>query len=374
MTGDERDRSDPDRTDVQADWWQGPPAPGSRWESPHTVPPARDAAPPPPPPPPAPSPGPARRAEPTTQQPFVPPPDTGPPRRPYATGRPDPVRTGPNSAVGAPPPRYPTGPGVPIGPGPYATGPNSYSQFRNPQPPYGSGGPPSNARVWIYAGVGALVVALVAVISFVVVTRESGGQGLGTTTAAPTTTSRTTTTTSAVPDPVIAGYQVVVPNDLRTAWDVPADWTVDTSHSSMNSATDSVPVAGLAYEGSGYCTDNVRTQMFLTQTKIADTAAAAADIATRMARIGWTTNTSIVPGAAEPFDSADHSLHGVYLETTGTFTAADATCAKTFAVHTFAVSGGDEGALVLAIGADTGVDRAVTRDFARRLLATLRLF
>ncbi|MFE6863863.1 hypothetical protein [Nocardia sp. NPDC057668] len=245
--------------------------------------------------------------------------------------------------------------------------------YRNPQPPYGSGRTPGNARVWLFAGLGALVVALVAVTAVGVVTRDSGGQqGLGTTTTS--TSAGTTTATSTTPAPVIAGYQTVVPNDLRAAWDVPKDWTVDTSHSSMNSATDSVPVAGLAYEGVGYCTDNVRTQMFLTQTKIADTAAAAADIATRMARIGWTTNTSIVPGTAEPFDSSSHALHGVYLETTGTFTAADASCAKTFAVHTFAVSGGSAGALVLAIGADTGVDRSVTRDFARRLLATLRLF
>lgn len=390
MTDGSDDRNDPERRDPNADWWQGAPAPGSPWES-H---PQQPVQPPPGPPggPPGHSPGPGA-ADPTRQQPFIPPPGPGP--APQWSGAqpqvgPNPVQTGQNPQVGQNP--YPTGSNPQIGAHPYRSGanpvpgPNPYATGGNPyqpaQPAYGyvPPPPPGNGRVWLYAGIGTLVVVLVAVAAIVLVNRNSGTEALPTTTPPTSTTTsrtssapRTTTTTVATPAPLIPGYQVVVPTAANAAWDVPQDWTFNPETSNFTGGGDTVPVAGLALEGTDYCTDNVRTQMFLSVTQLQDTSAAAVDIGSRMAKIGWSTNTSITPGSPEPFDSTDHNLHGVFVETTGAFTSPDPKCAKTFSVYTFAVGGGATGALVLTIGADTGVDRAVTRDFARTLLATFRL-
>ncbi|WP_297628137.1 hypothetical protein [Nocardia sp.] len=232
--------------------------------------------------------------------------------------------------------------------------------------------------------ISALVVVLAATVTIVLATRDSGSSALpatstsvastpvSSTTKPPATTPSTTSGTT--PAPLIPGYQVVVPAGVNAAWDIPADWKIDPSASSFGTGTDQVPLAGLAQEGVDYCPNFVRTNMFLSIAQQPDPSAAATDIGARMARIGWSPLTSTRAGNPEPFDSSDHTLHGVFVETSGTFTPPDPHCASTYSVYTFAVAGGSTGALVLTIAADTGVDRAVNRDFARRLLATFRLF
>ncbi|WP_067825457.1 hypothetical protein [Nocardia inohanensis] len=352
MTSGFDDRKpEPGSEDQTANWWQGAPAPGSQWDS-------------------------------QAQHPIQPP-GYGPQPNPYGAGA--------NPPSGANP--YPSGANPPIsvdpartGANPFQTGPNPYQTgpvpYQPAQPPYGGNyGPPpgGNNRVWWYAGIGALVVALVAVVAVVLVTRDSGTGALPatSTSAAATTTSKPrtstpTTTPSSSQSPRIPGYQVVVPAGTKAAWDVPSDWAIDQTANGWGSGSDRITVAGLAQEGVGYCPNYVRSNMFLSTSTLSDPAAAATDIGKRMAKLGWETLTSVDSGAPESFSSSDNALHGSFVETSGAFTPPDPSCAKTYSIYTFAVSGG-EGALVLTIAADTGVDRAVDRDFARRLLATFRL-
>ncbi|MEU1426026.1 hypothetical protein ABZ412_03000 [Nocardia sp. NPDC005746] len=118
---------------------------------------------------------------------------------------------------------------------------------------------------------------------------------------------------------------MVVPKDLKAAWDVPQDWSVDLSTTRYGTDADHIPAAGFAQEGIDYCPNNVRTTMFL--------------------------STSDLSAATAP-----------------------AGCATTFSVFTYAVSAGSaSGSLVLVIVADTGVDRSVSPDPARGIFATFRL-
>ncbi|MFD0000772.1 hypothetical protein [Nocardia sp. NPDC127526] len=358
MTNGFDDRNnDPEGRDPTENWWQGAPGKGSPWQSPR-----------PPNPRPAPNP---RSSGPNPQSP-------GP--NPQPSGR-NPFFSGPNPYVSAPNPNVPgsnpyvSGPDPRVGPNPYATGQNPYQ----PTPPpfgYPPTPGPGRGRIWLYFGIAALVIALVTVVAVVLVTRDPDitTQPPSTTPASTTTTRPPTTTTSSgptTPAPIIPGYQVVVPSGVTAAWDVPADWQIDQSITEFGSGADTVQVAGLAQEGVNYCPDYVRSSMFLTTADQADPSAAALDVGARMARLGWTP-TAVNASTPEPFDSSDHDLHGVYAETSGAFTPPAPSCASTFTIYTFAL-GGESGALVLTIAADTGIDRAVTRDFARTLLATFRL-
>ncbi|APA94489.1 hypothetical protein NS506_00406 [Nocardia seriolae] len=326
MSGGNDDRDiDPERTTSSGDWWQGP-IHGPRAQGPGPQPPPH-------PHPNTPAPG------------------------------PNPYRTGPSRYQSAPNP-------VPPVWNPYATGPNAFQ----PQP---SG---SRNRLWLLVAVGALVVAIVAVVAIIFVNHDPGRSASPATTSVTTTTARFTTTTAVHTNttapattltPTISGYQVVVPTGYKVAWDVPSDWIDDPTATSYGTDADNLPIAGMADEGENYCPDNVRTQMFLTASQISDAAAAAADIGTHVARIGWSTGSAITPGTGQDFKTSDGGMHGTFLETKGTFTA-PAGCATTFSVYTFAVSAGDKGSLVLVIGADTGMERSMTPGFARRIFGTLR--
>ncbi|MFE3002195.1 hypothetical protein ACFXG4_45410 [Nocardia sp. NPDC059246] len=324
-------------------------------------------------------------------------PQPGPPS-PYPQPSPNPNASGPNPIPG---PGPASGNGPRPGPSPYQSGPDPYqsSPYRsgpNPVPPsansYGTGaspfaaqpggfGPPpggNRGRVWLLAGVGALVVAIVAVMAIVIVMHDSGKGPTPTAakptsiTSAPATTPRTTAPASTL-TPQIPGYQVDVPKDLKAAWDIPSDWKTDLTATTYGNGTDSIPAAGFAEEGSDYCPSNVRTTMFLSTSDISDATAAATDVGAHAARIGYTTKTSLTAGTAQPLDTSDGQLHGTFLETSGGFTA-PAGCATGYSVYTFALSvGAGKGSLVLVILADTGVDRSVTADFARKLFATFRL-
>ncbi|GAB4582546.1 hypothetical protein [Nocardia sp. IFM 10818] len=357
MTNGFDDRNDdPDGRDPTANWWQ------------QAAPDTGASRRPPPPQPPRPSSSP-QSSGPNPQLRGQNPYSSGP--NPYASGK-NPYASGANLyASGANP--YVSGPDPRIGPNPYASG--QYPHQSTP-PAYGYPPGPGKGRIWLYIGIAALVVALVTVVAIVLVNREPeiiSDPPISTTPSSTTTRPRTTTTTPAptTPAPLIPGYQVVVPSGVTAAWDVPADWQIDQSITEFGSGADTVPVAGLAQEGVNYCPDYVRSSMFLTTADQADPSAAALDVGARMARLGWTP-TSVNASTPEPFDSSDHDLHGVYAEASGAFTPPAPSCASTFTIYTFAV-GGESGALVLTIAADTGIDRAITRDLARTLLATFRL-
>lgn len=367
-------KDDPDRTTSSGDWWKGAPEPGSPWES-HPLHPVQPPGPPRPGPP---QQGPAQQG----------PPQQGP--APWQSGGPVPGAPPYRSGANPFPPvqNPPTGPGYPSGANPYAPGPGAYrtAQQPPPVPPYtgypptgggGGGGGRGRGRVWLFVGIGALVVVIAVVLAVVFVNQNSGSSAQPTTTTtAPATTTTpynsTTAPATTTPAPIIPGYQVVVPNGVKAAWDVPADWKIDQTATGFGTGADEVPVNGLATEGENYCPNYTRTNMFLTLSDKPDAAAAAADVGARMAKVGWSTRTSTNAGAAQPFSSTDGKLNGVYLETSGAFTPPDPSCASTYSVYTFAVSSGTQ-SLVLTIAADTGVDRSVNADFARRLLATFRL-
>ncbi|NNH73345.1 hypothetical protein HLB23_26405 [Nocardia uniformis] len=363
MTSGSDDRND-DATQHNPEWWEGVPEQGSQWQPPQGPP----------------------------QQPVVPPADPtvvrggyGPQGIPGTPPGYGPYPTQPPDSDGA----YQSGPTPqPPGPNPYQSGPHPYQPGANPYqsgppgPPYGGppgppyGPPPGgNRKGLLFGGIGLLVVVLVAVVVVVLVNRDSDPPPItqpttsvpATTTGSPTTT-RPTTTAPRSQNPTIPGYQVVVPTDVEAAWDIPQDWTIDQTTSEFSAGGETVPVAGLATEGVNYCSGMVRTNMFLSVSQQADPTAAAKDIGEKVARIGWSVGSGVQSGAAEPLTNSDQTLHGVFLETTGTFTAADPACAKSLSVYTFAVAGGSS-TLVLTIAADTGVDRAVDPTFAKRLLA-----
>ncbi|WP_433670022.1 hypothetical protein ACQP06_01870 [Nocardia sp. CA-136227] len=176
-------------------------------------------------------------------------------------------------------------------------------------PPRGDRG-----RLWLLAAIGAVVVAIVAIAAIVFVVRDSGSTPDPTTppsSAEPTTTAPRTSTTAPASTltPRIPGYQVVVPKDLKAAWDVPQDWTVDLSTAKYGTDADHIPAAGFAQEGVDYCPNNVRTNMFLSTSDLSDATAAATDIGAHAARIGWSTQSSSKAGTPQPLDSGDNTLH-----------------------------------------------------------------
>ncbi|MVU79528.1 hypothetical protein GPX89_20050 [Nocardia sp. ET3-3] len=260
---------------------------------------------------------------------------------------------------------------------PYATGPNMFPPNGYTPPPGGGRG-----RIWLLAGLGALVVVIVAVVAIVVVMNDPGGPASPSSSAKPSPTTRvstsaprtTTTGPTSTLTPQISGYQVDAPKDVQAAWDIPKDWAIDQSESTYGTTTDNLSAVGFAQEGVDYCPNNVRTSMFLTTSEIDDATTAATDVGAHAARVGYSTKTSLTAGAAQPLDTTDGPLHGVFLETSGAFTA-PAGCATTYSVYTFALSVGTagKGSLVLVLLADTGTDRSVTADFARKLFATFRL-
>ncbi|WP_216894027.1 hypothetical protein, partial [Nocardia alni] len=172
--------------------------------------------------------------------------------------------------------------------------------------------------------------------------------------------------------PLIPGYQVVQVPSRGAAFDVPKGWQIDPrSAETWGKAPNTMEIAGLVQDGKGYCPNYVRTNAFLTMSAASDPASAATDIGARLAKIGWSTSTGATPGKAEPLTSLDGQLHGSFAETYGTFTPPYPTCAKTFAVYTFAFPG-ENGSFVMTIAADTGVNGAIDRTTAQHILASIR--
>ncbi|MEC3913841.1 hypothetical protein [Nocardia sp. CDC160] len=316
-------------------WWQGAPAQEPTWQQPY---------------PPAPQPNPTWQQQPPT---------TPVPGGPYGQQYP------PTQAFGGPPPGY------------------------GGQPPYPP--PPGGKRpTWLFVALAGLIVVIIAaVVAVVLVNRNSQDtsakssttpsliSALTSTTAKPSASKPTTTRTTgpkptSTPTAVIPGYQVVTIPDNGAAYDIPRNWQVDRSgQTTFGSGTDTIPVAGLAQDGVDYCPQNVRTNVFLTQSDESDPAKAAADIGTRLGRIGWSASTGATPGAPESFQSSDGQLQGIFLETKGNAPTTTAGCASTYSVYTFAFPG-DNGAFVFTIAADTGVDQAVDATLAKKILASIR--
>jgi hypothetical protein len=234
---------------------------------------------------------------------------------------------------------------------------------------------------WLFAGVGAAAVVILGIGATVLLTGRHSDDSTSLvsalssdpTTAPPATPAETTApATVAGLTPLIPGYQVVQVPDRGAAFDVPKQWQVDPNGTkTWGTAPDTVEIAGLVQDGKGYCPNYIRTSAFLTMSAKQDPAAAAVDIGTRLAKIGWATSTSTTPGRAAPLTSLDGQLHGEFAETDGTFTPPAPGCAKTYAVYTFAFPS-ENGNFVMTITADTGVARSTDRATAQRILASIR--
>lgn len=155
-------------------------------------------------------------------------------------------------------------------------------------------------------------------------------------------------------------------------YDIPSDWKIDKSTATIGSGADSLPVLGMSTDGAGYCPDYVRTNMFLTESDEKDPTKASGDVTARLIKFAYTTSTGSNSGAAEPFKTSDGKLSGVFVETTGTAPAPNPGCASTYSIYTFAFPAAEDGSFVLTIAADTGVDKSVSKEFAQKLMATLR--
>ncbi len=256
----------------------------------------------------------------------------------------------------------------------------------------GSDRPPSRRerKSWLLAGIGAAaVVAIgVGVTLFLVGSSKSGDSApsggspsmISALSSAPNTPGANaaappvplTPATVAGVAPLIPGYQVVQVPSRGAAFDVPKGWQIDPrSAETWGTAPTTMEIAGLVQDGKGYCPNYVRTNAFLTMSAASDPATAATDIGARLAKIGWSTSTGTTPGKAQPLTSLDGQLHGSFAETDGTFTPPYPTCAKSYSVYTFAFPG-ENGSFVMTIAADTGVNGAIDRATAQRILASIR--
>ncbi|WP_286013116.1 MULTISPECIES: hypothetical protein [Nocardia] len=258
----------------------------------------------------------------------------------------------------------------------------------------GSDEPPSSRKRWILAGVGVVAVAAVAGAVALVSTRDqaeapatqaapspsmvsaltsSRSAAPSSTRPAPSSTAATTTNRAlSAAQPLIPGYQAVVIRDRGAAYDIPMDWKIDpVGTATLGNPPDAVEIAGRTTEGDNYCPRMVRSSAFLTMSPQADPAAAAADVGMRMIKVGWPTATGATPGKAEQLTSLDGQLHGAFVETTGTATPPAPGCAKTFAVYTFAFPS-ENGHFVMTIAADTGVAKAIDKETAKKMLASIR--
>ncbi|WP_280332862.1 hypothetical protein [Nocardia wallacei] len=253
-------------------------------------------------------------------------------------------------------------------------------------PPYGA--PPGvrrNRTAWVFAGVGAVVVVALAVTVAMIVSgrnsrdpeAQAGSPSMvsaltsGKSTPSPTGAAPAPPRPSAGPvAPVVPGFQVVSIPERGAAYDVPRDWKIDPVGTAVwGEPPDTVELAGLAQDGENYCPSYTRTNAFLTLSPRGDPAAAAADVGARMAKAGW--SAAATAGAAEPLDSLDGQLHGAFVETTGSAPPPAPGCATTFAVYTFAFPS-ENGNFVMTIAADTGVDKAVDKTTAKRVLTSIR--
>ncbi|MBU3060532.1 hypothetical protein KO481_03230 [Nocardia sp. NEAU-G5] len=240
-------------------------------------------------------------------------------------------------------------------------------------------------KTWLFAGIGAAVVVALGIGVTLLTVGGSGNSASSADSgslvsaltsakssppsAAPSTTAPATIANLA---PLIPGYQVVQVPSRGAAFDVPRNWQVDPASSTVwGTAPDTVEIAGLAQDGKGYCPNYVRTNAFLTMSAKPDPTAAATDVAAHLAKIGWSTATGTTPGKAVPLTSLDGELHGSFAEVDGTFPPPAPGCAGSFAVYTFAFPG-ENGNFVMTIAADTGVDRAIDRPTAQRILASIR--
>ncbi|WP_280365632.1 hypothetical protein [Nocardia wallacei] len=254
-------------------------------------------------------------------------------------------------------------------------------------PPHG---PPPGARrnrtAWMFAGIGAVVVVALAVTVAVIVSgrnsrdpaAQAGSPSMvsaltsGKSAPSPTSSVPATPRPSAAPvAPLVPGFQVVSIPERGAAYDVPRDWKIDPVGTAVwGQPPDSVELAGLVQDGKDYCPSYTRTNAFLTLSPRSDPAAAATDVGARMAKVGWSA-AGATASAAEPLDSLDGQLHGTFVETTGSAPPPAPGCATTFAVYTFAFPS-ENGNFVMTIAADTGVDKAVDKPTAQRILTSIR--
>lgn len=249
--------------------------------------------------------------------------------------------------------------------------------------------PPRRRKALLLSGIGVLVVVAIGATVAVVASRHSDspaatGSGkpsmvsaLSSENEPPPTPSRPQQTApkpqpGAAPPPMVPGYQVVQILDRGAAYDAPPEWKVDpVGTAAWGSGSNPLEIAGLAQDGKNYCPNYTRTNAFLTMSPQTDPAAAAADIGARMAKFGWSNATVAAPAPAEPMVSLDGQLHGAFVETTGSAPPPAPGCATTFAVYTFAFPS-ENGNFVMTVAADTGVDKSVDKETAKRILSTIR--
>ncbi|MEV6772599.1 hypothetical protein AB0N05_28580 [Nocardia sp. NPDC051030] len=383
MTSGNDHSEDPTTRGPDPNWWQGSPASDSPWQS--------------------------NPAPPVQGQPGQGQPGQGQPPN-YGAPQPDPgwqqgYGQQPNPTTPFTGGQYPQGQQPYQQPQPYQSGAQPYQSgpqpYQSGQPPYGGQpvpgyGPQGYAQPpggggrgkgWLFAGIGILIVAIVgAIVTVVVMNQGSSETSAGSSTtpslisaltttpgsSQPSTSPKTSTSKTTSAAPVIPGYQTVTIPDNGAAFDIPKDWKIDrTGQSYFGSGADRIPIAGLAQDGLEYCPNYVRTNIFLSQSTETDPTKAATDIGAKMGRVGWSTSTGSTAGAAESFSNSDGQLTGIFMETKGNAPAPAAGCASTYSIYTFAFPG-ENGAFVLTIAADTGVDKAVDVALAKKILASIR--
>ncbi|MFD6463953.1 hypothetical protein, partial [Streptomyces roseolus] len=197
--------------------------------------------------------------------------------------------------------------------------------------------------------------------------------------SATSATSLTTTKSKAPPSPrstfppAIPGFQGVAVSTRGIAYDVPAQWEVDspgTIRGFENSAGDRIGGTGTATEGEDYCPETSRALSFVSRPDPTDAATAAAEVGRLAAKVGFEDLSGGETTMPVEFGTATGIL-GQLAETSGLRHTPGCTGDR-YSVYTFVFPGPQHPLLALTVSAARNTPGEITPEVVRQILSSVR--
>ncbi|MFI6772487.1 DUF4328 domain-containing protein [Nocardia sp. NPDC050412] len=191
---------------------------------------------------------------------------------------------------------------------------------------------------------------------------------------------RSTTSTTSTPSaprietPPANINQTVSAPERGVAYEVPADWTVESTSviGGVESSRGRLTGKGYAHFKRATCETSGGPASWISRSKdISDPAAAAVDFGRSGAQGGWDDTKDARPGPAVPLTTAGGGIAGWMVETTGTTRPLEPCGGSRYSVYTFGFTSGNE-TLVAVIVSDRGVPGAIDIESAKKIFTTLR--
>lgn len=170
--------------------------------------------------------------------------------------------------------------------------------------------------------------------------------------------------------PVVPGFQGLLHQTFQMAYDVPADWTVDSSDKTRGFGPPATG-HGSAVSGAGYCPSHNRAVSFISPSVMLTEADAADRVGPTAASVGY--GATVTTRTAESFTTAT-GITGTFVEISGYWHHPDSTCTSTaFSIYTFAFHRPNGGPIaVLTVCSDRGVPGEIDPVTARVIASSLR--